>query len=69
MALRAVTIGAGFTLRLDDGIGSIEASARADLATLEADPTEVDPAAPSNVPDFGHDGRGRVFPCSEIGTG
>jgi len=49
-ALRAITLGAAFTLRLDGEIGSIETGKRADFAVLDEDPTEVDPAALKDVP-------------------
>lgn len=41
-ALRAITLGAAYTLKLDDRIGSIEGGKLADLAVLDADPTAVE---------------------------
>ncbi|MBB3174173.1 hypothetical protein FHR90_002009 [Endobacter medicaginis] len=42
-ALRAVTLGAAYTLKLDHLIGSLEIGKYADFAVLEHDPFEVDP--------------------------
>lgn len=48
-ALRAVTLGAAWTLRLDDEIGSIEVGKRADFAVLADDPASVPPDALKDV--------------------
>ena len=61
-ALRAVTLGAAFTLKLDGEIGSIETGKRADFAILEDDPLAVDPAALKDVEVWGTVVGGRVFP-------
>jgi predicted amidohydrolase YtcJ len=42
-ALRAVTIGAAYLLKLDGEVGSIEAGKFADLAVLDRDPLAVEP--------------------------
>jgi hypothetical protein len=42
-ALRAITLGAAWTLKMDGEIGSIEAGKRADFAVLDEDPLEVNP--------------------------
>ena len=68
-ALYAVTIGAAFTLKLDTELGSIESGKRADFAILEDDPPAVDPARLDKVPVWGTVVGGRIFPCSEIGSG
>ena len=60
-ALRAITLGASYTLGLDGEIGSIEAGKRADFAVLEADPREVPPAALRDVPVWGTVLGGRPF--------
>jgi predicted amidohydrolase YtcJ len=60
-ALRAITLGAAYTLGLDGEIGSIEAGKRADFAVLEADPREVPPAALRDVPVWGTVLGGRPF--------
>ena len=44
-ALRAVTLGAAYTLHLDHCIGSIDVGKFADFAVLAQDPLEVDPMA------------------------
>ncbi|MBO9449404.1 amidohydrolase [Tropicibacter sp. R16_0] len=48
-ALRAITLGAAYTLKLDAEIGSIETGKRADFAVLDQDPTAVDPMALKDV--------------------
>ncbi len=48
-ALRAVTIDAAWSLRLDREIGSIAAGKRADFAVLDADPFEVEPEAIKDI--------------------
>ena len=40
-ALRAITLGAAYTLHMDDEIGSIEVGKKADFAVLLDDPTEI----------------------------
>ncbi|WP_250517454.1 amidohydrolase [Caballeronia sp. INDeC2] len=40
-ALRAITLGAAFTIGMDDAIGSIEIGKFADFAVLDEDPSEV----------------------------
>ena len=67
-ALRAVTLGAAFTLKLDTEIGSIETGKRADFAILEDDPDTVDPSALKDIGVWGTVVGGRVFPVSEIGA-
>ena len=67
-ALRAITLGAAFTLKLDTEIGSIETGKRADFAILEDDPTAADPAALKDIKVWGTVVGGRVFPVSEIGA-
>lgn len=42
-ALRAITLGAAYTLKLDHLVGSIEPGKFADFAVLEDDPTEIPP--------------------------
>ena len=62
-ALRAVTLGAAWTLKLDGEIGSIECGKRADFAVLGEDPTAVAPEALKDVPVWGTVQGGRVFPA------
>jgi predicted amidohydrolase YtcJ len=60
-ALRAVTLGAAWTLKLDGEVGSVECGKRADFAVLEDDPTQVDPTALKEVRVWGTVQGGRVF--------
>jgi predicted amidohydrolase YtcJ len=60
-ALRAITLGAAWTLKLDHEVGSIECGKRADFAVLDDDPYEVAPAALKDVPVWGTVLSGRVF--------
>ncbi len=61
-ALRAVTIDAAYTLRLDDQIGSIAAGKKADFTVLEQDPYAVPPEKLSEIPIWGTVLEGRPFP-------
>ncbi len=63
-ALRAITLGAAYTLKLDGEIGSIECGKRADFCVLDDDPTTVDPAALKDVRVWGTVQGGRVFPAA-----
>ncbi|MGJ7609536.1 MULTISPECIES: amidohydrolase [unclassified Variovorax] len=60
-ALRAVTLGAAWTLKLDGEIGSIECGKRADFCVLEDDPLEMDPMALKDARVWGTVLSGRVF--------
>ncbi len=62
-ALHAITLGAAWTLKLDDEIGSIECGKRADFCVLEDDPLAVAPAALKDVRVWGTVLSGRVFPA------
>jgi predicted amidohydrolase YtcJ len=62
-ALRAITVGAAATLKLDGEIGSIECGKRADFCVLEQDPMAVAPSALKDVPVWGTVQDGRVFPA------
>lgn len=65
-ALRTITIGAAYTLKLDDEVGSIEIGKRADFAVLEDDPLEIDAASLKDVRIWGTVQGGRVFAASDI---
>ena len=52
-ALRAITLGAAYTLHLDHEFGSIETGKRADFAVLEEDPTRVAPEKIKDVKIWG----------------
>ncbi len=60
-ALRAVTLGAAWSLKLDGEIGSIEVGKRADFAVLAEDPFQVDPSRLKDVPVWGVVQGGRPF--------
>ncbi|HKU97671.1 MAG TPA: amidohydrolase [Vineibacter sp.] len=60
-ALRAVTLGAAYTLKLDHEIGSIEVGKRADFTVLHDDPLEVAPQALKDVRVWGTVLGGRIF--------
>lgn len=61
-ALRAITLGAAYTLKMDGEIGSIEAGKRADFAVLEADPYEVGGEGLKDIGVWGTVLGGRAFP-------
>ena len=65
-ALRAITLGAAYTLKLDHEIGSIECGKRADLCVLEDDPTAVAPLALKDVRVWGTVLGGRVFDAGSV---
>lgn len=52
-ALRAITLGAAYTLNMDDRIGSIEVGKLADFCVLAQDPLEVEPQALKDVEVLG----------------
>ena len=60
-ALRAITLGAAWTLKIDHEVGSIECGKRADFCVLEDDPLVVDPMALKDVRVWGTVLSGRVF--------
>jgi len=62
-ALRAITLGAAWTLGLDGEVGSIECGKRADFAVLEDDPLAVAPEALRDVRVWGTVLGGRPFPA------
>ena len=61
-ALRAITLGAAFTLKLDGEIGSIETGKKADFAVLGEDPFAVAPVELEDLPVLGTVMGGRHFP-------
>jgi predicted amidohydrolase YtcJ len=60
-ALRAITLGAAYTLQLDHVIGSIETGKHADFCVLDTDPTTVEPVALKDIGIWGTVQGGRVF--------
>ena len=65
-ALRAVTLGAAWTLQLDGEIGSIETGKQADFAVLEDDPLSVAPETLKDVKVWGTVHGGRVFDAGSV---
>lgn len=62
-ALRAVTLGAAWTMKLDHEIGSLEIGKRADFCVLDEDPTAVEPMRLRDLKVWGTVLSGRVFPA------
>ena len=60
-ALRTITLGAAFTLKLDHEVGSIECGKRADFAVLEDDPMQIGPRKLKDVRIWGTMQDGRIF--------
>ena len=67
-ALRAITLGAAYTLKLDGEIGSIECGKRADFCVLDEDPLAVPNPALKDLPVWGVVQDGRVFSAAEFPT-
>ncbi len=65
-ALRAVTLGAAYTLKLDSELGSIETGKRADFTVLGEDPLAAGAEGLKDVPVWGTVLGGRAFPCADI---
>lgn len=65
-ALYAITMGASYTLHLDDELGSIEVGKRADFAVLEDDPTEIDETNLKDVRVWGTIQDGRIFGAADL---
>ncbi len=63
-ALRAITLGPAWTLKLDSEIGSIEFGKQADFAVLEDDPLAVDPMKLKDVGVWGSVLSGQPFPAN-----
>jgi hypothetical protein len=61
-AMRAITIDAAWTLRLDHEIGSIAAGKKADFAILEENPYEVEPDRIKDIGIWGTVFEGRIYP-------
>ncbi len=67
-ALRAITLGAAYTLKLDGEIGSIECGKRADFCVLDDDPLAVPSMALKDLPVWGVVQDGRVFAAADLPT-
>ena len=59
--MRAITLGAAYTLKLDEELGSIEVGKRADFAVLDDDPLTVAPEKLKDVRVWGTVLGGKVF--------
>jgi predicted amidohydrolase YtcJ len=64
-ALRAITLGAAYTLKMDHLIGSIEVGKFADFAVLADDPTDIVAGQLKDVEVWGTVLGGRVFQSPE----
>jgi predicted amidohydrolase YtcJ len=62
-ALRAITLGAAITLKLDHLVGSIEVGKYADFAVLAKNPLTEPPAALKDIPVIATISGGTVFPA------
>jgi hypothetical protein len=65
-ALYAITLGAAYTLHMDNEVGSIETGKRADFAVLEDDPYSVDPENLKDVKVWGTVQGGRIFDAKSL---
>lgn len=65
-ALHAITLGAAWTLKLDDEIGSIEVGKRADLCVMEDDPEQAEPMRLKDVRIWGTMLSGRIFEATQM---
>lgn len=63
-ALRAITLGAAYTLKLDHLVGSVEVGKFADFAVLAADPLLVEPATLKDIVVQATVRGGAVFPAA-----
>jgi predicted amidohydrolase YtcJ len=61
-ALEAITLGAAYTLKMDDEIGSIEVRKLADFCVLEDDPLAVEPERLKDIGLWGTVMGGTIFP-------
>ena len=65
-ALRTITLGAAYTLKVDHEVGSIETGKRADFAVLEDDPESVGGDNLKDVQVWGTVQGGRIFAAADI---
>ena len=65
-ALKAITLGAAYTLHLDDEIGSIEVGKHADFAILEDDPQKIGAEKLKDIAIWGTVQGGRIFSQADL---
>ncbi len=65
-ALKAITLGAAYTLHLDDEIGSIEVGKHADFAILEDDPQKIGSDKLKDITIWGTVQGGRIFSQADL---
>ena len=65
-ALWAITLGAAYTLHMDDEVGSIEVGKKADFAVLESDPREVEGDVLKDISVWGTVQGGRIFAAADL---
>ena len=61
-ALKAVTLDAAYSLRLEENVGSLEPGKLANLTILEESPYEVDSDSIKDIPIWGTMHEGRIHP-------
>ncbi len=64
-ALRAVTLDAAYSLRLEHLVGSVEVGKLANFSVLEKDPLDVDPVEIKDIQVWGTVHEGRFFPVRQ----
>jgi predicted amidohydrolase YtcJ len=65
-ALRAVTLNAAYSLKMENEIGSIESGKLANLTILSDNPVTCDPLKIKDISVWGTVQEGRVLPCSQV---
>jgi hypothetical protein len=65
-AMYAITLGAAYTLHMDDEVGSLETGKSADFAILEEDPYLSDANELKNVKVWGTMQGGRIFDAKNL---
>ena len=68
-ALKAITINAAYSIRLESEIGSIEPGKLANFTVLEQSPFDVEPAKLKDIKVWGTVLEGRVQPVSAVSSG